>query len=336
LTLYSVRNLTKVYDDRTVLDIPELSLQRGKIYGLLGPNGSGKTTLLSIFGFLARPSTGVVFYHDRPVHFSEKALQPLRRKVVLVNQHPIMFSTTVFKNVEFGLKIRKIPKSERVGIVEDCLDRVGMRRLKDAPASSLSGGETQRAAIARALACSPRVILFDEPTASVDAASQAAIENIIRDLHSDGRISIIISTHNLIQAAKLVEEKIFLIEGRVGAAANENIFNGKVFIDKNHYYCLVSGSLAIPIRPTAQTSVSISINPKSVVLIPDGEQGSSVNDAFIGQIVQISQESGYVRITVDIGVPLNALLKRRAYLSLGVHVGDRVGVHCPVYGVGVI
>ena len=336
MTLYSVRNLTQVYDGRTVLDIPELSLQRGKIYGLLGPNGSGKTTLLSILGFLAKPSTGAVFYEDQPVDFAEKCLQPLRREVVLVNQHPIMFSCTVYKNVEFGLKIRNVPRHDRMRIVEECLDRVGMRHLKNAEGAGLSGGETQRVAIARALACSPRVILFDEPTASVDAASQTSIENIIRDLHVDGRISIILSTHNLIQAAKLVEERVFLFEGRLGASVNENIFTGKVFVDGNRYYCLVNGDLPVRIRSTNRSSVSISINPKSMVLIPDSDGCPEGNDVLPGRIVQITQESGDVRVTVDIGIPLSVILERSAYRALGVHVGDRVGVSCPVHGVRVI
>jgi tungstate transport system ATP-binding protein len=333
--LYSVRNLTQVFDGRTVLNIPRLSLARGKIYGLLGPNGSGKTTLLSILAFLSRPTTGALFYEGRPVEFSERRLQPLRREVVLVNQHPIMFSTTVYKNVEFGLKVRKVPAAERARVVEESLDRVGMRHLRDAPGAGLSGGETQRVAIARALACAPRVILFDEPTASVDAASQSAIENIIRDLRLDGGISIIISTHNLLQAAKLVEERIFLFGGRLGASESENIFSGRVFFDDKGCYCLVDGNLALPIRPTDQETVSIAVNPKSVELLPDGE-GETADGGFAGRIVQITAASAYVRVTVDIGVPLNVLLKRRDYLSLGIHADDPVRVRCPAYGIRVI
>ena len=86
MSLYALRNLTRVYDGRTVLDVPELTLGQGTIYGLLGPNGSGKTTLLSILAFLEKPTTGTVAYHGRPVDFSEKGLQPLRREIVLVNQ----------------------------------------------------------------------------------------------------------------------------------------------------------------------------------------------------------------------------------------------------------
>lgn len=205
--LYSVRNLKKIYNGRAVLDLERLSLEKGKVYGLLGPNGSGKTTLLHILSFLTSPSAGTVFYEDKPVSFAENLLQPLRREVVLVDQHPILFSTSVYKNIEFGLKIRKIPKQERKKIIEASLDMVGMREFMSADNHHLSGGETQRVAIARALACSPKVMLFDEPTSSVDVSSQIAIENIIRNLHTEKGISIIFSTHDLLWASKLADEK---------------------------------------------------------------------------------------------------------------------------------
>ncbi len=192
-----------------MLDLPEISFEKGRIYGLMGPNGSGKTTLLHILSFLDTPTSGELFYENQPVSFKEKTLA-LRREVVLVDQHPIMFTSSVYKNVEFGLKIRKIPKFERQKIIEECLDRVGMREFIHADAPHLSGGETQRVAIARALACSPKVMLFDEPTASVDVTHQAVIENIILDLRHDRGVDCIFSTHDRFQASKLADEIISL------------------------------------------------------------------------------------------------------------------------------
>jgi len=212
--LYHIKNLKKKYNGRVVLDLPELIIENNKIYGILGPNGSGKTTLLSILSFLDSPSQGTVIYRGSPVIFSEKPLQSLRKEVVLVDQHPIMFSTSVYKNIEFPLKIRKIPKKDRYKIITEVLKQVGMDDFINADAKTLSGGETQRVAVARALACCPKILIFDEPTASVDVSSQLAIENIIQELHAKSNISIIMSTHNMIQAAKLVHKKIFLLNGQ--------------------------------------------------------------------------------------------------------------------------
>ena len=259
--LYSVRNLKKRYEGRVVLDLPDLFIEEGRIYGLLGPNGSGKSTLLSILSFLNAPSSGTLFYNDKPVSFTEKALQTLRREVVLVDQHPILFSTSVYKNVEFGLRIRKIPGRERRRIVEEALDRVGMREFIHARGNRLSGGETQRVAIARALACSPKVMLFDEPTASVDVSNQIIIENIIRDLHTDAGISVILSTHNLLQAAKLSQEKIFLFEGRANSSTYENIFTGEAVMHDGQPCCRIDDRFLVPIGKEACGVIRIAINP---------------------------------------------------------------------------
>ncbi|MEE8540304.1 MAG: ATP-binding cassette domain-containing protein, partial [Desulfobacterales bacterium] len=151
MIVYTISKLTKVYQTRKVLDIDSLQIEKGGIYALLGPNGAGKTTLLNLLGFLELPTTGEIFYDSKPVQFSEPYLQKLRKEVVLVDQHPILFSTTVRKNLEFGLKIRKVSPKKRNYIIDEALELVGMLDFARAPAHRLSGGETQRVALARAL-----------------------------------------------------------------------------------------------------------------------------------------------------------------------------------------
>jgi len=222
--VYNISNLTKTYGTRTVLDISLLEIQKGSIYALLGPNGAGKTTLLNILGFLEPPTAGNVFYNASPVQFSEAFLQPLRKTVVMVDQHPILFTTTVYKNLEFGLKIRQIPKKESEHIIAESLDLVGMRHLSQAPAHRLSGGETQRVAIARALAVNPAVLLCDEPTSSVDAENQIAIINILKQVNDLKKITIIFTTHDRYQVASLAHHTLFLNHGKLAADAGENFF----------------------------------------------------------------------------------------------------------------
>lgn len=332
--LYSIRNLKMIYDGRTVLDLPELYFEQGKIYALLGPNGSGKTTLLSVLSFLNRPTTGTVFYRDRPVIFAEKALRPLRREVILVNQHPILFSTSVYKNVEFGLRVRNVPGGERPRLVEEALDRVGMRAFLRARGENLSGGETQRVAIARALACSPAVMLFDEPTASVDVSSQITIENIIRELHADAGMTILLSTHNLFQASRLAQEKVFLFQGRASGSTYENIFGGRAAVQDGEPVCLIDDTFPIPLPEPAEGLVQIAINPKSIKLLtPEENNGTGV---FSGTVFQLSGERDRVRVIVDIGMPLSVLLKQKEYSRRNIRIGDTVRVRCPAYGVRLI
>ncbi len=335
LMLYTVRNLKKIFNSRTVLDIPELSLERRKVYGLLGPNGSGKTTLLHILSFLDSPSEGSVYYEDRPVSFTEKCLLPLRKAVVLVDQHPILFSMSVYKNVAFGLKVRKVPKRERHRIIEECLDLVRMRDFAHADGHHLSGGETQRVAIARALACSPNVMLFDEPTSNVDVSSQIAIEQIIQDLHVEKGISVILSTHDLLQASKLADEKVFLFEGRLSSFIYENIFAGKVVCKDNRKYCLINEKTCIPMNGAAQGEAKISVNPELVKIVTD-ETACHSGDMLRGNVSQLTQEKGGIRMLVDVGIPLSVLMKRREYADIGVCVGDEVMLRCPEQAVEII
>ncbi|MBL7180693.1 MAG: ABC transporter ATP-binding protein, partial [Desulfobacterales bacterium] len=139
MTLFQIKNLRKVYGSRTVLDIPELDLKKGVRYALVGPNGAGKTTLLEILSLLNHPTAGTVSYNNRPMDFSGSRLHTLRRKIGLVQQNPVLFTTTVYKNLEFGLKIRGIPKDERNRIIAESLDLVGMRQFISAKAHKLSG-----------------------------------------------------------------------------------------------------------------------------------------------------------------------------------------------------
>jgi tungstate transport system ATP-binding protein len=225
LTLFQIKDLRKAYGNRTVLDIPALDLKKGIIYALAGPNGSGKTTLLEILSLLNSPTAGTVIYNNRPVDFSASHLHTLRREIVLVQQNPVLFTTTVYKNLEFGLKIRGIPKDERDRIIAESLDLVGLRDFTQSQAHKLSGGETQRVAIAQALAVSPKVLLCDEPFASVDVENQAAIINILRQVNDLKNITIVFTTHDRYQVASLAQHILFLNHGKLVAAAAENFFS---------------------------------------------------------------------------------------------------------------
>jgi tungstate transport system ATP-binding protein len=221
--VYNISRLTKVYGTRTVLDVPLLEIEKGLIYALLGPNGAGKTTLLNIIGFLEPPTTGKIFFRSQPVNFSESCLQPLRKSVVMVEQHPILFTTSVHKNLEFGLKIRRIPKKDRNHIIEESLDLVGMRNFAQAQAHRLSGGETQRVSIARALAVNPEVLLCDEPTSSVDPENQVAIINILKQINDLKKITIVFTTHDRSQVTSLAHYSLFLDHGKLARKASENL-----------------------------------------------------------------------------------------------------------------
>ncbi|MGI6639777.1 MAG: energy-coupling factor ABC transporter ATP-binding protein [Desulfobulbus sp.] len=212
--LFELQNIRQHYHDRTVLDIASLRLEAGHIYALTGPNGAGKSTLLRLLAFLEEPTAGRLFFCGEQVRFSSRtALLNLRRRVVLVDQHPVAFSTTVAKNVEFGLKIRKMAKKQRQRLVAEVLDTVGLSQYCHGPANELSGGETQRLALARALAIQPEVLLCDEPTANVDVPNQHIILDVLSQINHKHSSSIIFTTHDQKQAEALAQHGLHLERG---------------------------------------------------------------------------------------------------------------------------
>ena len=327
--LYELRHLKKAYNHRTVLDIEDLTLVKGQVTGLLGPNGAGKTTLLKILTFILEPSSGEIRFKGNRVDFASGKLIDLRRKVVLVQQQPILFTSTVANNVAFPLRIRKIEKDERERQVEELLGLVGMLSFRDAMAHRLSGGETQRVAIARALACSPDVILMDEPTANVDVENQIVIERIIGEISQKRDISVVFTTHNMIQASRLAEKTVFLFEGRVARSTYENIFSGFIEEDeKGDKICVLQGGMKLHVKGGKPGPVRISIDPERINMWrEDGDR--SFKNTFTGRLIQLTDENSRVRALMDVGIMLSVLIPKERLDDLDIRIGMRLWVGCP-------
>jgi tungstate transport system ATP-binding protein len=346
--LYEVENLTKTYSGRTVLNVADLALESGKVYGLLGPNGAGKTTLLEILGFLRTPTTGEIRFRGERVQFVEPVLRRLRRRVVVVEQHPILFTTSVYKNVEFGPKMRKVPRAERDKVVWESLERVGMQDFAHARANRLSGGETQRVAIARALACSPQVLFLDEPTSNVDVQNQIAIESIIREINRDRSITVMMTSHNLLQARKLTDDFIYLFQGRPASSIYENLYPADVVEagDNGRKECVLRDQLRIPLETERTGAVQLAIDPRMIRIERSGggsasaasDSGTSARKkgSFSGRVLQVTEEAGGVRILVDVGVPLGVYLTYEEYRGEPVLVGEQVKLSWPEGAVTVL
>lgn len=338
--IYTVSDLIKKYGSRTVLDIPYLEVEKEQIYALLGANGAGKTTLLNILGLLEAPTAGRIHYCSRPVNYSESALQSLRKEVVLVDQHPILFTTTVFKNLEFGLKIRKINKKERYRIIDESLDLVGMREFSSAPAQHLSGGETQRVAIARALALSPEVFLCDEPTSSVDVENQNIIITILRRINEIKKISVLFTTHDRSQAARLAHHTIVLNHGRLVPTMYENIFRGVLQTDPfGQLQCAIQDKIHLSLSGDQikdnRKAVSVFIDPEMIrsVKLP-GDQATE--NELRGRVVQIIEENGNVRVVVDAGIWVALLISKKRYQEIRFMVGETINLYIPPEAVHLI
>jgi len=333
MSLFSLAHVTRVYDRRTVLNISQLDIEANRIHALLGPNGAGKTTLLNILGFLEPPTSGEIHFRSRPVRFIEAELQQLRRSAVLVDQHPILFSTTVYKNLEFGLKIRGMAPDDRRRVIEETLDLVGMRSFMRYPAHRLSGGETQRVALARALALSPEVLLCDEPTSSVDVENQNLIITILKHINETKKISVLFTTHDRSLAARLAHHIVVLNRGRLAPTMYENIFRGVLKSDPSgRPRCVIQDKIELAV-PEAQIlenreTVSVFIDPEKIVSHPPPENPDTANQ-LQGRVVQIMEENGKVRVVIDAGVWIALLVSKKSYQVSKFLVGETTDLSIP-------
>ena len=327
--IYELKDLKKSYDGRTVLDVEKLGIPKGRVTTLLGPNGAGKTTLLKMLTFLLEPTSGEIRFRGSRVDYTGGRLIDLRRKVVLVQQQPILFTSTVAKNVAFPLRIRRIQKAEQERLVRELLDLVGMSSFYHARAHRLSGGETQRVAIARALACFPEVILLDEPTASVDVENRIVIEGLIREINRKRGISVIFTTHNMIQASRLAKKTIFLFEGKVARSTYENIFSGHITEDgEGDRICTLQGGLKLRVKQGKPGPARISIDPERIEFRQGGDDDINVN-TFSGKVIQLTDENVRVRALVDVGIMLSVLIPKERLQDLGIGIGMEVRLFCP-------
>lgn len=313
MSLYSLSKIEKNFGERNVLNIHSLNLEKGKIYSLLGANGAGKTTLLNILAFLDHPSSGRMLFNSQKVKFSENYLYKLRKKVVMIAQYPIMFSTTVYKNIEFGLKIRKIPQKKRMCIINESLEMVDMLHLKEAHAQHLSGGETQRVAFARAMALSPEVILCDEPTSSVDFENQSSIFHILSKINEQKGITLVFTSHDKLQAATLAHHQIFLEHGKLANASYENLFTGMVTTKTDGMsLCIIQNEIQLHVPFTEAGKIRLLIDPEKIIPLEEGTKNDQTN-VLQGKITQIAEENDKIRIVINAGLNFTLLMTKQDY-----------------------
>lgn len=174
---------------------------------LLGPNGAGKSLLLRLCHGLIQPTRGEITWGgESPVL--------AHRWIAMVFQKPVLLRRSTAANIDYALAVKGVPRRARKALVEQALSSAGLSDLAQRPARVLSGGEQQRLAIARAWVSRPRVLLLDEPTASLDPTATHAIETMVQTIRRSGT-RIIMSTHDLAQARRLGDEVLFMHKGRL-------------------------------------------------------------------------------------------------------------------------
>jgi tungstate transport system ATP-binding protein len=213
MSLLSVRSLTRSLAQRRLLAIDELCLADGESCVLTGENGSGKSTLLRILAGIDAPDGGTGCFDGRPF-----AWRPypdwLRKQVTYVHQQPYLFHSSVIDNIAYGLRARGVPGAERERRVAEALSWARLNHLLDTPPARLSGGEKQRLALARAWVLRPRLLLLDEPTASLDADSRRQTIELLRTF-ADAGTTAVIACHDRDVIELPAMRRLDLVDGRI-------------------------------------------------------------------------------------------------------------------------
>jgi len=234
-----LRGISHGYDDETVLDDVSISVREGEVLAIIGPSGTGKTTLLRLLALFSEPDAGEICIDDAdPWTFSERERLRMRRRIGMVFQQANLFDASVGHNVSYGIRVREnwqdrirrvlTPGSTTDPRVEEALSLVGLDDATEQQADSLSGGEAQRVAFARALAYDPDVLVLDEPTSELDPRNTAVIEEAVGAASERG-IGVAVATHDMHQAERIADRVAVLIDGQLVEVGP----TGRVFDDPN-------------------------------------------------------------------------------------------------------
>lgn len=340
MVLIELRNLVKKYGGVVALAGVDLEVDKGDFLAIVGPNGAGKTTLLKIMAGIEEPTSGEIYYENRRIGTSD--LESLRKGCTMVFQKTVLFNTTVYNNLAYGLKIRRLPKNEVTARVHEALRLVKLENYEDISARKLSGGQQQRVSLARALVLRPELLLLDEPTANLDPETTSIIEDVVNRLNEEERATIVMATHNVFQVQRLPRRAVLLLNGRVVEAGLveeillkpsvnfasftrlENIFTGMA-------EALEDGTSTVKIDDGVQVEVAfrkigettVFIRPEDIIVSKKRVE-SSARNTFKGKIIEVSDLGSVVRLKVDAGRIFIAQITRRSFEKMQPNVSSEI------------
>lgn len=313
---YQLNDVRYYYDKTLALSLPELDIPAQKITTLIGANGSGKSTLLNLLAFLESPKTGSLSFFAHKVIL--KRHYDLRKQIGFLPQKPYMFRGSVAENLNLVLKLHKISKIQRHQKINSILEQLNIVDLGKQQAKTLSGGELQKVALARALITAPKVLLMDEPFSYLDQSSSQLLEKFMQNYVEEFNSTLIFSTHNRLQGLAIADSVVSLVKGKLIKSPLINLFNGLI---ENGYF--KTAHLSILPAEFVASATHVSIDPHEIVLSRQ-RLDSSMRNQYQGRVIAIAEEMGAIRVSVKIGEVFQVLITPQALSLLTLSLGESV------------
>jgi len=329
---------------RLVLEVEHLSLGAGEVLAVLGPNGAGKSTLLQVAALLLKPQRGEVRIDGEPARGD--ALK-LRRRMAVAMQDALLVGGSVLENVALGLKLQGVNGQQRRTMAREWLLRFGIEGLAGRPAKKLSGGESQRASLARAFAVKPEVLFLDEPFGGLDEPTRTALLDDLAAVVRETGVTTVFVTHDRDEALHLAGRVAVILEGRMRQVGTpqevfgspvdeevaafigvENILAGRlVRVDEGLALVDVSGREVVGLATAGLgEQVRVCIRPENITLQALNESAAtgSARNAISGLVQEVRPRGAEARVTINCGFPLVALITRLSAEDMGLVAGTPV------------
>jgi molybdate/tungstate transport system ATP-binding protein len=335
--MIKIKNLYKDWKEFSLKNI-NLGINRGEYFVVLGPTGAGKTLLLEMIAGFHSPDEGEIWIGEENLTDSP----PEEKNIGFIYQDYSLFPHLNVKgNIEFGLKLKNIPKDEIEEKTNKIMEFLGISHLSHRYPNTLSGGEQQKVAIARALVINPKVLLLDEPLSALDPRTQDKLRDELKNLNEKLGLTMIHVTHNRIEAVALGDRIGVLMDGKLqqvgtpqqifNKPSNEeiasfvgidNVFEGRSRIE-NGIAKVDLGELEIEAITSKEGKVKICVRPEEITILRKGIK-SSARNLFEGKIVRISERYPLMKLTIDAGKEFQALITKKSFLELNLKVGSQV------------
>jgi len=329
-----IENISKNLGEFFLNDVT-LDIEKGEYFVVLGPTGAGKTILLEAIAGIYSPDRGKILMDGRDI----TNIPPRSRNISMVYQDYMLFPhLTVEKNISFGLKLKKITTKEIKKKIDGISRMLNVRHLFHRFPGTLSGGEKQRIAIARAVVTEPKALLLDEPLSALDAQTREGLRYELKKIHSVTGITIIHVTHNFEEVFSLGDSVAVMNEGKIIQVGNpddvfrrpncefianfvgvENLFKGRSTVNNGTSDITINGIKIVSTACNSGDSV-VSIRPEDI-LVSGNKIESSARNSFSGKITDVIDKGAIIKIVADCGIPISAIITRRSFDDMGLSRG---------------